>query len=292
MIAAATLRVALEAHPAWLDGAVLVLGLVVGSFLNVVIHRLPAILEQDWTRHCRELLGEPAQVVSGVPGLAFPPSHCPHCHTPIKARDNIPVLSFLWLKGRCRYCHERISWRYPAFEIITGVLSASVAQHFGFGLHTLAALGLTWALIALAGIDLECQLLPDAITLPLLWAGLLVNTAGLFTNLSGAVWGAATGYGTLWILFHLFRKITGKDGMGHGDFKLFAVGGAWLGWIALPFVILAASFAGAVVGLTLITLKRHDRDAPIPFGPFLCAAIWIGLLWNGPILAAYLRLGR
>lgn len=293
MFSAATLRVAFEAHRPWLDVAAFVLGLVIGSFLNVVIHRLPGLLERDWKRTCRELMGEMVpEDTPTPPGLAFPGSHCPHCHTPIALQDNIPILSFLRLRGRCRHCREPISLRYPLIELLTGLLSAGVVQHFGFGQHALAALGLTWSLIALAGIDIERQLLPDIITLPLLWAGLLVNTNGLFTNPEAAIWGAAAGYGTLWLLFHIFRKITGKEGMGHGDFKLFAVAGAWLGWVALPLVILAASFAGAIVGLVLIARKRLARDVPMPFGPFLCAAIWIGLLWNTPILAAYLRLGH
>ncbi|MHB1950642.1 MAG: prepilin peptidase [Acidiferrobacteraceae bacterium] len=286
------LQIAFQAHPFPFEVAVLAVGLVVGSFLNVVIHRLPPLLEHSWTASCRELLGDAVPEGPPPPGLAFPGSQCPSCHAAIAPRDNIPVVSFIWLRGRCRHCAAPISLRYPAVELLTGLLSVAVVRHFGLDGQALAALALTWSLIALAGIDLTCQLLPDVITLPLLWAGLLVNTVGLFADPVSAVWGAAAGYGALWVLFHAFRQLTGKEGMGHGDFKLFAVAGAWLGWDALPFVILAASFAGAVVGLALIARKRMTRDVPMPFGPFLCAAIWAGLLWNGPILAAYLRLAR
>lgn len=274
-------------HPLGFGLAAGALGLVVGSFLNVVIYRLPVMLQRDWEAQCRALRGEPSQSPPVAYGIALPPSHCPHCQTPLRIADNIPVLSFLALRGRCRACRAPISWRYPVVELLSGILSSVVAIHFGPNPGTAAALLLVYGLIALAGIDLEHQLLPDTLTLPLLWAGLLINTSHMFATLQAAVLGAIWGYGSLWLLFHAFKWATGKEGMGYGDFKLLAVAGAWLGWMALPAVILIASLAGAVVGLSLIALKRHDRQQPIPFGPFLCAGILSALLWNDRLIAFY-----
>lgn len=266
-----------------------VLGLVVGSFLNVVIHRLPLMLERTWKRQCQEYLGEASSAPLERFDLILPRSRCPHCGHAISAWENIPLLSFLWLRGRCRGCSARISARYPAVELLSGGLSALLAWHFGFTPALAAALLLSWALIALTFIDYDHQLLPDAVTLPFLWLGLGINLFNVFTPLHAAVIGAIAGYLALWLVYYAFKWLTGKEGMGFGDFKLFALAGAWLGWQALPLVILLASAAGAVIGIGLILLRRHDRTKPLPFGPFLCVAIWIALLWGDSITRMYLR---
>ncbi len=286
---------ALLLNHAWLYvlfGAVL--GLLVGSFLNVVIVRLPVMLTRQWQAQCRELTDPTAATAPAETpyNLVTPRSHCPHCGHSIGALENIPLLSFLWLKGHCSACRQPISWRYPGVELLSGVLSALVVWHFGFGLSALAALLLTWALIALTFIDIDQQLLPDAITLPFLWLGLMVNVFGAFTGLTAAVIGAVAGYLSLWLVFQAFKLVTGKEGMGYGDFKLFALFGAWLGWQMLPLIILLASLVGALVGLSFILLKGRDRRLPIPFGPFLCAAGWLALLWGDEMLGYYLRFAR
>jgi leader peptidase (prepilin peptidase)/N-methyltransferase len=278
--------------PLWFAAAAAAFGLIAGSFLNVVIHRLPAMLEHQWRHQCHELLGTPGQTPAAPANLVTPRSRCPHCGHAIGMLENIPLLSFLWLRGRCSACGRPISWRYPAVEALAAVLAFVTAWRFGFGAPALLALLLTWALLAATFIDLERQLLPDALTLPLLWLGLLVNLNGTFAPLPAAVAGAVAGYLALWVLFHLYRLLTGKEGMGHGDFKLLALFGAWLGWPALPLVILLASFSGAVVGLALIAAGRHDRRQPIPFGPFLCAAGWIALLWGDALTDWYLQFAR
>ncbi|HNH34871.1 MAG TPA: A24 family peptidase [Rhodocyclaceae bacterium] len=275
------------AQPAVFAGASLVFGLAVGSFLNVVIHRLPIMMERDWQAQCAELRGEPAPVSEPF-GLCLPRSRCPKCGHAITAVENIPVLSYLFLRGRCRGCGVRIGWRYPCVEIVTGLLFLAAAVHFGFGLAAAAAMLFLAALMALTGIDLDKQLLPDDITLPLLWAGLLVNMAGTFTDLRSAVIGAAAGYLTLWAVYWGFRLATGKEGMGYGDFKLLAAIGAWLGWQALPLVVLGSSFVGACIGIGLIVLARHGREVPIPFGPYLAIAGGIALFWGESLTAAYL----
>ena len=270
-----------------------VLGLVIGSFLNVVIHRLPVMLTCGWRRECRELLGETADAQDNSPyNLVLPASRCPHCGHIIRAWENIPVLSYLWLRGRCSACRQRISPRYPAVELTAGGLAAVAAFHFGFAAAALAACGLTWALVALAFIDFDHQLLPDAITLPLLWAGLIVNSFHVFVSLHAAVAGAVAGYLSLWLVYHGFRLVTSKDGMGHGDFKLLGALGAWLGWQSLPLIILLASVVGALTGLGLILFRGRDRAQPMPFGPFLCVAGWIGLLWGGALTRYYLQLAH
>lgn len=266
-------------------------GLVVGSFLNVVVHRLPVMLERQWRRQCAELAGA-APAEEEPYSLVRPRSRCPHCGHAIHALENIPVLSYLWLRGKCSKCGRGISWRYPAVETLTGLLSFMVAWHFGFGLTAIAALLFTWILVALAFVDLETQYLPDNLTLPLLWLGLLVNLNNGLVPLGQAVIGAMAGYLSLWLVFHGFRLITGKEGMGYGDFKLFAAFGAWLGWQQLPFIILAASLIGALTGLAMILWRGFDRRLPIPFGPFLCAAGWVSLLWGPQITQAYLRFAR
>jgi leader peptidase (prepilin peptidase)/N-methyltransferase len=268
------------------------LGLIVGSFLNVVVYRLPLMLQREWRRQCQEMLALPADAAGERFDLLMPRSRCPQCGHTIRAWENIPVLSFLVLRGRCAACGARISWRYPLVELLTGVLSALVAWHFGWQPATAAGLALTWTLIALTFIDLDHQLLPDVITLPVLWLGLGLNVVSLFTTPSAAILGAIAGYLFLWVVFQGFRLATGKEGMGYGDFKLYALGGAWLGWSALPVIILLASFVGALVGLVFIVFRGHDRRVPIPFGPYLCAAIWVALLWQDALLTAYLQLGR
>ncbi|AOV17898.1 methyltransferase [Acidihalobacter aeolianus] len=270
-----------------------IIGLVVGSFLNVVIHRLPRMLARQWREECAALAAEtPAQDMQpSLPpyNLVTPRSACPDCGHAIGPLENIPLISYLWQRGRCRACKARISPRYPLIELMGAALAAMAALRFGFSWETLAAVVLGWSLLASAAIDLETQLLPDVITLPLLWMGLLVNLDGLFVPLHDAVVGAAGGYLSLWLIYHLFRLLTGKEGMGYGDFKLLALIGAWLGWQQLPLVILLSSLVGAVTGLTLMALRRHQREIPIPFGPYLAAAGWIALLWGPQLTDAYLR---
>ncbi len=280
-----------QQHPLALALVAGAFGLVIGSFLNVVIHRLPIMLQRGWRAQCQELLGQPTETLERY-DLMWPASRCPRCGGAIGALQNIPVLSFLFLRGRCAHCGTRISVRYPIVELATGLLSAIVAWHFGWQSVTLAALALTWSLIALTAIDLDHQLLPDAITLPFLWLGLALNSFSLITDLRSAVIGAMAGYLFLWAVFHVFKLLTGKEGMGYGDFKLFALGGAWLGWQMLPVIILLASLVGALVGIGLILLHGHDRNTPIPFGPFLCAAIWIALPWGPTLMQAYFQLAR
>ncbi len=268
------------------------LGLVIGSFLNVVIHRLPVMMERDWRGQCRELLGgdEATPEKTDAYDLVRPRSQCPSCGTQIRAVDNIPVLSYLLLHGRCAACGWHIPFRYPAVEILTGVLSLAVAWRFGLSVHMISALFFTWSLIALSFIDLDTQLLPDTITLPMLWAGLAFNLFGIHATLWDAVVGAMCGYGILWGVYQAFRLLTGKEGMGFGDFKLLAMLGAWTGWQNLPLIILLSSVLGAVVGIAMMLTKGHDREVPIPFGPYLAAAGWIGLMWGSDILQAYLNL--
>lgn len=266
-----------------------VLGLVVGSFLNVVIYRLPKMLEHGWMAECAQLRGEeplPAEKLT----LASPRSHCPSCGHGIAAWENIPIVSFLFLRGRCRACHARISLRYPLVEILSGVLSGYAIWHFGANWAGIGALFFIWCMIALTFIDFDTQLLPDSITLPLLWAGLLLNLGSTFTDLRSAVIGAAAGYLSLWSVYWAFKLATGKEGMGYGDFKLLAAIGAWLGWQMLPLTILASSMVGAVVGIVLIVFARHGRSIPIPFGPYLAAAAVIALFWGKPLTEKYLGL--
>ena len=275
----------------WVAG---VFGLVIGSFLNVVIYRLPIMLERKWRSQCQEILG-PKKKSSGIPkrfDLTVPGSRCPHCGHAITALENIPVLSFLWLRGKCSDCGKAISWRYPFVELLTGLLTAAVAWHFGYGMAALAGMALTWSLIALSLIDFDRQLLPDDITLPLLWAGLLLNVFAVFTPLVSAVIGAVSGYVFLWLVYQIFKLVTGKEGMGYGDFKLFAALGAWLGWQSLPLIILLSSLVGAVVGIAFILFFGHDRRMPIPFGPFLCVAGWVALLWGDTLIRYYLHFAR
>jgi len=265
------------------------LGLCVGSFVNVVIHRLPKMMEQEWLAQCADLRGEtpsPAEVLS----LARPRSRCPSCGHQITVLENIPIVSYLILRGKCSKCAAPISARYPVVEAATGLLSAYAAWHFGPTPQALGALIVLWALIALTAIDLDTQLLPDSITLPLLWIGLALNLAGTYVDISSAVIGAMVGYLTLWSVFWLFKLATGKEGMGYGDFKLLAALGAWLGWQMLPVIILLSSIVGAVVGISLIVFSRHGRNTPIPFGPYLAAAGIIALFWGPQLTRSYLGL--
>ncbi|MBS1159106.1 MAG: type 4 prepilin peptidase 1, Aspartic peptidase family [Proteobacteria bacterium] len=265
------------------------LGLCIGSFLNVVIHRLPRMMEQEWLAQCAELKGEPHPVSEPLT-LARPRSRCPACAHQITALENIPLLSYLFLKGKCAGCGAPISLRYPIIEALSGLLSAYTAWHFGATAQTAGALLLVWSLIALAAIDLDTQLLPDSITLPLLWLGLAFNLATTYRDLPSAVIGAMAGYLALWSVFWLFKLATGKEGMGYGDFKLLAALGAWLGWQMLPTIILLSSIVGALVGITLIVFARHGRNIPIPFGPYLAAAGAIALFWGPQLSERYLGL--
>jgi leader peptidase (prepilin peptidase)/N-methyltransferase len=300
-------------------GSALVLGLVVGSFLNVVIYRLPIMLEREWRSQAAELLpavndaaaaaaasatatSSAAASASAAPAperftLSTPRSACPACKAPIRAWQNIPLVSWLVLRGRCAACQAKISIRYPLVELTTGVLSAWVAWHFGFGAPAACALLVTWALIALTGIDMDHQLLPDSITLPLMWAGLLaavivgpIAGSPIPVSAHDAIIGAASGYVSLWLVYHLFRLVTGKEGMGYGDFKLFAALGAWLGWKLLPLVILLSAATGAALGILMIVLRGRDRGAPMPFGPYLAAAGWLAMLYGDSLVGSYLRL--
>lgn len=263
------------------------LGLLVGSFLNVVIYRLPVMMQREWESQCAELSGQ-ASPEQATFNLSKPRSRCPHCQHAITALENIPVISYLFLGGKCRECKASIAFRYPVIEALTGLMSAVVAWHFGFSWTCLGALFLTWSLIALTFIDVDHQLLPDKITLPLMWLGLFFNLFGVYTDLTSSVIGAIAGYLSLWSLYHLFRLITGKEGMGYGDFKLLAALGAWLGWQYLPIIVLLSSLVGAVVGITLVLLQKHQRDIPIPFGPYLAAAGWIALIWGDTLNQLYL----
>jgi len=277
----------LEQNPAFFIGTAFVLGLMVGSFLNVVIYRLPVMMEREWQTQAREFLGQPPAAAQAPLTLARPASHCPHCAHKIRFYENIPVLSYLLLRGKCAACDERISLRYPLIELLSAILSVLVAWHFGFGWQAGAALLLTWALLALSMIDIDHQLLPDAITLPFLWLGLLFSLFPVFAGMRASLIGAIAGYLSLWLVYQLFKLVTGKEGMGFGDFKLLAVLGAWMGWQALPIIVLLSSAVGALLGGALLLIQGRDRQQPIPFGPYLAIAGWIALLWGQQITSAY-----
>src|ERR1700723_1224666 len=295
--------------PALFAGSVFLLGLIIGSFLNVVIYRLPIILEREWRSQAAEVLAADAAAPVSAPSttlaptpparftLSTPRSACPTCKAPITALQNIPVISWLVLRGRCAACKTKISARYPLVELATAVLSAWVAWHFGFGWPAACALLVTWSLIALTGIDIDHQLLPDNITLPLMWAGLVAAVAlgpvaggaALPVSVRDAVIGAAAGYLSLWLVFHAFKLVTGKEGMGYGDFKLFAALGAWLGWKMLIPVIMIAAVVGAILGIALLTIRKQNRATPIAFGPFLAAAGWLILMFGNQVVSDYLK---
>ena len=283
---------ALQSMPWMFVALATLLGLLVGSFLNVVIHRLPKMMENEWRAQAEDIIdpeNSAARIVKQTYNLVIPRSACPKCGHQITAIENVPIVSYLALRGRCRKCNAPISARYPAVEAITGILSGVVALHFGFGIAAVSALILLWGLIALTFIDADTQFLPDSITLPLLWLGLIVNINSTFTDLSSAVIGAVLGYMVLWSVYWVFKFVTKKDGMGYGDFKLLAAIGAWLGWQSLPLVILLSSVVGAFVGIALIILSRIGKSIPIPFGPYLAMAGFIALLWGKPLMDAYLQ---
>jgi leader peptidase (prepilin peptidase)/N-methyltransferase len=266
-----------------------IIGLLVGSFLNVVIYRLPIMLQRSWRKECIEYLQMEAEEESEVFNLSLPLSRCPHCSSPIKAYQNIPVISYIFLKGQCANCKHPISLRYPLIELLTAITSVMVAWHFGYSAQAGFALLLTWALIALSFIDIDHQLLPDDITLPLLWLGLLLSLFDLYTDTQSSVIGVIAGYMVLWLVYQAFKLVTGKEGMGYGDFKLLALFGAWLGWQTLPLIILLSSLVGAVIGVTMMIVVKRDHNTPIPFGPYLAMAGWIALLWGYDINQLYLH---
>jgi leader peptidase (prepilin peptidase)/N-methyltransferase len=268
----------------------LLLGLLIGSFLNVVVYRLPKMMQRDWREQAREILELPAEVQTHTFNLVLPNSQCPHCSHEIKPWENIPVISYLFLRGKCSSCKAPISVRYPLVELTCGLLSAYIAWHFGFTWQAGGMLLLTWGLLAMSLIDVDHQLLPDSLVLPLLWLGLIANSFGVFTSLENAMWGAVAGYLSLWSVYWLFKLVTGKEGMGYGDFKLLAMLGAWGGWQVLPLTILLSSLVGAVLGLIMLRLRNAETSTPIPFGPYLAIAGWIALLWGDQITASYLQI--
>ena len=276
--------------PYLLISLVALVGLLVGSFLNVVIYRLPIMMQRNWRKECADYLqielDESERCESF--NLAVPLSRCPHCKTAIKPYQNIPVISYILLRGRCASCNKPIAARYPLIEALTAISSAVVAYHFGDTTQTLFALPLTWSLIALCFIDIDHQLLPDNITLPLLWLGLFLSLFGTYTDPQASIIGAIAGYGILWSVYQLFKLATGKEGMGYGDFKLLAVFGAWLGWHYLAVIILLSSLVGAMLGIILIVFAKHHHNKPIPFGPYLASAGWIALLWGNELNQLYL----
>ncbi|HEC55207.1 MAG TPA: prepilin peptidase [Gammaproteobacteria bacterium] len=272
----------------FVSGALL-LGLIVGSFINVLVWRLPKMLEREWRAQAHEVLGLPAEPVAAPYNLMHPNSCCPRCNHPIRPWENIPLLSYVLLKGRCSSCHQSIGARYPITELACGLISAVVAWHFGFGWAAGAVSLLSWGLLAMSLIDADHQLLPDVLVLPLLWLGLILNSFGVFVSLHDALWGAVAGYMSLWSVFWVFKLITGKDGMGHGDFKLLAMLGAWGGWQILPMTLLLSSLVGGMGGLILLRLRKAQASTPMPFGPYLAIAGWIALLWGGQITDFYLQ---
>jgi len=286
----------LSQSPLLFIGAAFVLALLIGSFLNVVIYRLPIMMERSWREQCTELASTPApDLPEGRFDLVQPRSRCPSCGHRITALQNIPVLSYVLLGGKCAGCGKRIALRYPVIELLTGILSGIVAWRFGFGWEAAAGIGMTWALVAISVIDIDHQYIYDNVVLPLLWVGLTLSLfhpmAGadtLFVDPKSAIVGALAGYLSLWSVYQLFRLLTGKEGMGYGDFKLLAVFGAWLGWKLLPLIILMSAVVGAVTGIMMIALKLQERSTPIPFGPYLAAAGWIAMLWGADIINWYL----
>jgi leader peptidase (prepilin peptidase) / N-methyltransferase len=269
---------------------IFLVGLSVGSFINVVIFRLPLILKKEWRQQCHEFLELDDKSKDEKFTLSSPASSCPKCQHKIRIWENIPVISYIFLKGKCSSCNTSISIQYPAIEAVTAILSLSIAIQFGVSWQTTVALFLTWSLISLTMIDFHTQLLPDNITLPLLWIGLIVNMFGLFSDLQSSVIGAIAGYMILWLVFHIFRLITGKEGMGYGDFKLLAALGAWMGWQFLPQIIILSSLVGAVIGISMMIFLKHDRNIPIPFGPYLAIAGWIALVWGEKINSSWLSI--
>ena len=279
-----------QQQPAVFLGFIFILGLLVGSFLNVVIYRLPVMMQREWRSDCLEFLQQPDETDAQTFNLMTPRSRCGECGHQITAVENIPIISYLFLKGKCAECHTPISIQYPLIELFSGVISLTVAWHFGVSLQTLFALILSWSLIAASGIDIGHKLLPDSITLPLMWLGILLSFFNIFVDPQSSVIGAMAGYLSLWSVYWLFKLITGKEGMGHGDFKLLALLGAWVGWKLLFVIILTSSLLGASIGITMILFKKTSRGTQIPFGPYLAAAGWITLLWGDQLNHFYFSL--
>ena len=277
----------LQSSPEFFISFVTILGLFIGSFLNVVIYRLPLMMKREWQSQCDQLNGKETQTLPPFT-LSIPRSHCPHCKHTISASENIPLISYIALKGICKQCKAGISARYPLVEILSATLSGIIAWQFGFEWSSFSALLLTWALIVLTFIDIDHQLLPDSITLPLIWLGIFVNLFSIHTELQSSIIGAMAGYLSFWLIFQGFKLITNKEGMGYGDFKLLAALGAWLGWSLLPSIILLSSLIGVLVGISLILLKQRQRDNLISFGPYLAAVGWLALIWGAQINTAYL----
>lgn len=289
----------LQTQPIFTLTSAALLGLLVGSFLNVVIYRLPKMMEREWQNQCQDFLAADSNLAVLSPpkneqqepfNLMVPASTCPYCGHKIRAWENIPIISYLFLRGKCSSCKAGISIRYPIIELTTGLLSVTAIYSVGIGWAGLAALFFTWSLIALTMIDIDTYLLPDDITLPLLWLGLIINSFGMFTDLPNALWGAIAGYLSLWSVYKVFKMFTGKEGMGYGDFKLLAALGAWMGWQMLPQIILLSSLVGAVIGISMILIRGRDKNIPIPFGPYLAIAGWIAFIWGDEINQAYLKL--
>ena len=278
----------LQQYPHAFISTCTVLGLLVGSFLNVVIYRLPVMMKTTWRKDCKEFLELEADKVTEPFNLMIPHSHCPNCDTPIESYQNVPVISYLLLRGKCANCHIKISCRYPIIEALTGFLSATVAWQFGYGYPAFFGLILTWVLITLSMIDIDEFLLPDSIVLPTLWLGLALSLFSIYTDSQASLIGAIAGYLSLWLVFQSFKLLTGKEGMGYGDFKLLALFGAWLGWQYLPAIILLSSFVGAIIGSLLILVRKQTFDNPIPFGPYIAIAGWVCLLWGQQINQLYL----
>jgi leader peptidase (prepilin peptidase)/N-methyltransferase len=281
-----------EQYPVLFFGTLFVLGSMIGSFLNVVIYRLPVMMQREWRHDCLEFLEQAQDSEVEKFNLSVPRSRCGSCGHQITAMENIPLISYLVLGGKCSACKTSISPQYPLVEVFTGIVSVIIGWHFGVSLQTLAALFLSWGLIAAGGIDIGHKLLPDSITLPLLWLGILLSFFNVFISLEDSVIGAMAGYMSLWTVFILFKVVTGKEGMGHGDFKLLAMLGAWLGWKPLLVVILTSSVVGATIGISMILLKKTERGTQIPFGPYLAAAGWMTLLWGDELMHFYLSLFR
>lgn len=275
-------------HPVFFYVVATVFGLLVGSFLNVVIYRLPVMMEREWRSECQHFLGISQEGEKHPPfNLMVPRSRCPNCNHNITALENVPVISYLFLKGKCRGCGTHISLRYPAVEMVTGLITLVMAIHFGVTLQAILAAILGWSLITLTLIDYDHQLLPDSITLPVMWLGIISNTSGQFTSLPASVYGAVAGYMVLWTVYIVFKIVTGKEGMGHGDFKLLAMLGAWMGWQMLPLIIVVSSLIGSVVGIGLILFRGHSRAQPIPFGPYLAVAGLIAFLYGNELTRMY-----
>jgi leader peptidase (prepilin peptidase)/N-methyltransferase len=284
------LIIVFQQHPFFFYTVVTIFGLLIGSFLNVVIYRLPKMMEQEWRNECSLLLEiSPPTNANNKYNLVFPGSSCPHCNSKISPLENIPIISFILLRGKCKNCNVKISWRYPLIELSSSLFALFIAIQFGLSIQTVLALLFTWSLLTLSVIDIDHKLLPDNITLPFLWIGIICNMFGYFTDIYSSLFGAIFGYLILWFVYIAFKVITGKEGMGHGDFKLLAMLGAWMGWQYLPLIIILSSLLGSIIGLSLIMLKLHNRTQPIPFGPYLALAGWIALIFGVPLNSLYIN---